>query len=183
MLSPSWLIPLRQVIQSRRKPDHLPRVAVLGIGHELNGDDAAGLMVARALSVRLGHQDRLCVIDAGAAPENQTGTVRAFRPDVVLLVDAAQMDDIPGTVRWIAWQDTTGIGASSHTLPPYMLAKFLVGELGCEVALLGLQPAQNLFDTPLSTPVAAAVEQVVGLLAEELSNSDKGGSGFVHHPD
>ncbi len=183
MLNPSWRTLLRQVILSRRKADRAPRVAVVGIGHELNGDDSAGLMVARALLARADHSDRLLVIDAGAAPENQTGVLRAFEPDLVLLVDAAQMGAEPGEVRWIAWQDTTGISASSHSLPPYMLAKFLAGDLGCEVALLGIQPAQNAFDTPLSAPVAAAVTRTAELLAAELLPSDMGGSSLVHHPD
>ena len=40
-------------------------------------------------------------MEAGPAPENFTGPLRRFRPDLVLLVDAAQMDAEPGTIGWL----------------------------------------------------------------------------------
>lgn len=140
----------------------------MGVGHELNGDDVAGLLVVRALESRLAAQDRLFVLDAGAAPENQTGALRVFKPDLVLMVDAAQMNESPGTVRWLDWRDTTGISASTHTLPPYMLATFITAEFGCEMALIGIQPASNLVDSPVSPVVSQAVADIVDELTGTL---------------
>lgn len=163
----SWLLPIKQTLASL--PDQPPRVAVVGVGHDLNGDDAAGLAVARALRRRLADQDRLVVIEAGIAPENCTGALRVFRPHLVLLVDAAQMGDPPGSVRWVPWQDTTGVSATTHTLPLYMLGKFLAADLGCDVALLGLQPFANEFDTPLSSGMQTVIDSVVNDLHAVLS--------------
>lgn len=161
MSKPSWKTKLNQKTASLWRSDSLFRVAVVGIGHELNGDDAAGIIVARELAPSLANVDRLLVIDAGPAPENVTGSLRAFRPALVLLVDAAQMNEDPGTVRWLDWQETTGLSASTHTLPLHMLALYLTTELGCEVAVIGIQPFSNLFDEPLSPVVQLAVEDVV----------------------
>jgi hydrogenase maturation protease HycI len=143
------------------------RVAVVGIGHELRGDDAAGVLIARSLQRRSQDQagDRLLAIDGGMAPENVVGVLRRFGPDLVLLVDAAQMGDAPGTVVWLAWQDAEGIGASTHAFPVALLAGYLVGELGCTVALLGIQPADTSLDAPLSPGVRQAVDTVVRQLA------------------
>lgn len=163
----SWLLPIRQTLTSL--PDQPPRVAVVGVGHDLNGDDSAGLAVARALKRRLADQDWLTVIEAGIAPENCTGALRLFRPHLVLLVDAAQMGEPPGSVRWVPWQDTTGISATTHTLPLYMLGKFLTADLGCDVALLGLQPFANEFDTPLSSGMQTVIDGVVNDLHAVLS--------------
>jgi hydrogenase 3 maturation protease len=160
MSKPSWKTKLNQKTASLRQSDALFRVAVIGIGHELNGDDAAGIMVARRLTPLLANVDRLCVIDAGPAPENVTGSLREFRPTLVLLVDAAQMNEEPGTVRWLDWQETTGLSASTHTLPLHMLAMYLTTELGCEVAVIGIQPFNNLFDEPLSPVVHNAVNEI-----------------------
>ena len=62
-------------------------------------------MVAQALQEVMGgarSADRdgsfLC-LSAGAAPENCTGLLRRFRPDLVLLVDAAEMGEAAGAVR------------------------------------------------------------------------------------
>ncbi len=171
MSIPSWQEWLSQTLKRLSLVDRLPRVALLGVGNELNGDDAAGLLVARALQVRLAGIDRLLVIDAGPAPENQTGTLRRFQPDLVILVDAAQMNEEPGTVRWLRWQDTTGLSASTHTLPPYMLAQYVTSELGCDMALIGIQPLSNLFEGPLSPIIQQAVESVVEVLAAGLASS------------
>lgn len=158
MSLPSWESSLKQALNrlSRERP---LRLAVLGIGHELRGDDAAGLMVARGLR-SLSHE-RLLVVEAEHAPENHTGSVRRFVPTLVLLVDAAQMNEPPGTIRWLSISDITGMSASTHTMPPHMLARFLQAELGCEVALIGIQPGNITIGVGLSMGVETAVATVV----------------------
>lgn len=151
------------------------RVAIVGIGNELNGDDAAGVLAARALMraqpgeapLRAG----VLVIDGGPAPESFTGPLRRFAPALVILIDAAEMGAAPGTARVFDWQDAAGLSASTHTMPPSMLAKFLMLELGCRVALVGIQPQRLDFDAPLSEPVREAVEQVAARLRQFLDES------------
>jgi hydrogenase 3 maturation protease len=143
-------------------------VAILGVGQRLNGDDAAGIAVANALHPLVAVDPRALVIDAGPAPENCTGTLRKFQPALVIIVDAAQMDLQPGEVRWLDWRDTHGLSASTHTLPLHMLAKFLTLDLGCEVALIGIQPAYNTVDAPLSEPVQQTVTEIVRDLSAAL---------------
>ena len=172
-ISPScWknsLIPILSLEQSPRK-NELPRVAIVGIGNEFNGDDAAGVLVARKLSTRECSDDagHVLVIEAGQAPENITGELRRFQPQVVLLIDAAQVDADPGEVVWIPWETTTGMSASSHSLPLSMLARYLTLEFNCSVHLLGIQPAQNESNGNVSPEVYAAVEDICQTLCEAL---------------
>jgi hydrogenase 3 maturation protease len=189
----AWLNSLARTLARLQPPDRPPRVAVVGMGHELRGDDAAGVAVAQALQSRLAGLQTcevftplrfaseafrktpqvsatppVIVIDAGPAVENFTGPLRRFGPDLVLLIDAAQMDEAPGAVRWLAWQETDGLSASTHTLPPRVLAQYLTSELGCEVALVGVQPADTTMGAPLSQAAQAAVHAVAQALAEML---------------
>jgi len=106
------------------------------------------------------------VISAGPAPENYTGPLRRFQPDLVILVDAADMGEAPGTVRCLACEETTGLSASTHTLPPYVLAHYLTASLGCQVILLGIQPA----DTSIGKPLSPTVRQAVVAVAQGLAN-------------
>ena len=117
------------------------------------------MLVARALSERLAtaHTDRLLVLAAGQAPENATGALRRFAPDLLLLVDAAEMGEIPGTICWIEMKDISGVSASTHSLPLSMLLKYLSLELGCQVVLLGIQPGSNEFKESTSPAVLRAV--------------------------
>jgi hydrogenase 3 maturation protease len=167
MSKPCWQAMLSRTMNRAKAGAPLPRVAIVGMGHELRGDDAAGLAVARALQATLGGDERVLAIDAGPAPESQTGPLRRFRPDVVLFVDAAQMDESPGVIRWLPVHETSGLSASTHTYPLDVLATFLTGELACEVALIGIQPAEDNISAPLTPQVAEAVSAIVSVLAEE----------------
>ncbi len=141
-----------------------PRVAILGIGNELNGDDAAGVWVVRELAARLTATPGVLLIDGGVAPENYTGPLRRFQPDLVLEIDAAHLEEAPGTTRWIDWREADGLSASTHTLPPSVLAGYLISELGCQVSLIGIQPASLELSDPLSPDVERAVRQLADAL-------------------
>jgi len=134
------------------------RLSVIGIGNEFGGDDGAGLEVIRRLKAILPDQYQL--IEAGTAPENVTGAVRRFQPNQILLIDAADFGSEPGEISFLDWADTTGFGASTHSLPLKVFAGYLDDQLHCQVSLLGIQPASLSFDAPLSGPVERAVQKI-----------------------
>jgi hydrogenase 3 maturation protease len=148
-------------------------VAVVGIGQELNGDDAAGVRVARALlkRQRAGRSDAprpapfsLLVVEAAHAPENCIGAIRRFSPDLVILVDAAEMGDPPGTIRWLDWRDAGSLGVSTHTLSLNMMAEYLAADLACDIGVIGIQAN----DTSLGAPVSPAVRRAVASICRGL---------------
>jgi hydrogenase 3 maturation protease len=167
-----WPSMLEQKLQrlSQLQPERAQRVAIVGIGNELNGDDAAGVWVARKLQEVFGRvaDSPVLIVDAGTAPENVTGALRKFAPALVLLIDAAQLNEPPGTIGWLDWRDTTGISAVTHGLPLHVIAEYLITEIGCEMALIGIQPRSTAFDTPLSPEVLLAVDEVVQTLRAAL---------------
>jgi hydrogenase 3 maturation protease len=165
-----WQTSLKASLARLKRPERRVRMAVVGIGHELCGDDAAGVRIASILNQLAVGNDSLLAVEAGPAPENFTGTLRRFGPDLILLVDAALMDAEPGTVRWLDWREASGISASTHTLPLHMLAAFLTDDLGCEVALAGIQPEQTFADAPLTPRVQAAADEMARQLAESMQS-------------
>lgn len=178
ILQPCWkdfLTPLLSPGMDPLKSEAL-RVAIVGIGNEFNGDDAAGVLLARKLSARECGADagHVLVIEAGQAPENITGELRRFQPQVVLLIDAAQVNAEPGEIVYIPWETTSGMSASSHSLPLSMLARYLTLEFGCQVHLIGIQPAQNEPGAPLSPPVRAAVDDIADTLCQSLFSAVAG---------
>ena len=119
-------------------------------------------------------QGQLLWIEAGLAPENFTGPLRRFGAQLVLLVDAAEMGAPAGTIRLLDWQDTTGFGPSTHIQPLSTLAEYLGAEMGCQVVLLGIQPARLDFDSPLSAPVRRAVTRLAAGIAELFPGAGEG---------
>ncbi len=150
-------------------------MAVVGVGQELNGDDAAGVQGrAGALADDSGPGGATLPgpfrfpswwSRAAHAPENCTGAIRRFAPDLVILVDAAEMGDPPGTIRWLDWHEAVGLDASTHSLPPSMVARYLAAELSCEVALIGIQVQDTSLGAGISPPVRRAIRSVTRGLA------------------
>jgi hydrogenase 3 maturation protease len=152
------------------------RLAVLGVGNELRSDDAAGVFVARHVLeptgkngvARLGG-DQVLILEGGIAPESQTGPLRRFPPDLVLLVDAAQMNEPPGSVRCFSAAEIAGLTTSTHTLPLHVLCRYLEEELNAGVALIGIQPATTELQADAAEPrLTHAVATAVAEVAAEL---------------
>lgn len=141
----------------------MPRIAVLGVGNLLRSDDAAGILVARALSQRdcATNPNHVLILQAGPAPENRTGDLRKFAPDVILIADAADMGEMPGAIRWIAEDEIDGMSASTHSLPLSMLIHYLKLELNCKVRILGIQVGSNEVGQNISPEVMQAVNEIV----------------------
>ncbi len=158
----SWEDSLEQTLTRLKQKRDTPRLVILGIGNELHGDDGAGPIIAQRLAASelLAGRDDLLILNGAQAPESMTGPIRRFSPDLILFVDIALMAQEPGAICWLPWQDTAGLSASSHTLPPYMLAQYLTSELDCEVALLGIQPASANLGDFLSPPVQQAADNI-----------------------
>jgi len=133
------------------------RLAVLGVGSEHCGDDAAGLLTARLLKCHVQDNPKVLVLETGPTPENFTSVIRNFNPDLVLILDAAQFGGKPGEIRCIQISDIGGVSASTHTLPLEILAKYLEVEIGCETVLLGIQPRSIEYGARLSSKVAQSV--------------------------
>ena len=78
---------LEKFLKNRLK--EASRVAILAIGSEFRGDDAAGLLVAENLKKLLKVSSRKFKVFIGAtAPENLTGDIKRFNPSHILLVDS-----------------------------------------------------------------------------------------------
>lgn len=165
----SWKKLLKESLNRAALTPHA-RIAILGIGNELNGDDAAGVWLVRRLKSLLPNTPKLLLLDCGQVPENAISALRQLQPSLVLMLDAADFGGFPGEVRWIDPQDTSGFSASSHSLPFSVLSRYLVNEFNCEVVLVGIQPVSLEFDAGLSSQVkngcATLQKELVSLLSD-----------------
>lgn len=148
------------------------RLAIVGIGSELRSDDAAGVLIARRLASRLPPRSNVLILDAGAVPESFTGPLRRFQPSMVLLVDSANLGLEPGQTGLLEWHESGGLSAGTHTLPVAVVAQYLHNEIGCQVFLLGIQPASLDFLGGLTPAVRKAVDGVVNSVMKWLKGAE-----------
>ena len=138
-----------------------PRIALVGVGNTLRGDDGVGVLLVRDLIEFFEESSNVFIIEAGSAPENITGYLRNFEPDFILFIDAAQMGKGPGEVGIWSYSECGGNQISTHGLPLSLLCAYLEAEMGCTIAVLGIQPFDIGFERQISEQVAQAFGEVV----------------------
>ena len=145
------------------------RLAILGVGNERKGDDAAGVLcVALILRMLTALRPDVLIINGGEAPENETGRIRKFKPSHVLVIDAGLGGQAPGTIFFVDPQAVSVDDLSTHHLPLSLLLRYLEVSLECRVICLAIEPRLVEMGRGLSDEVkrgvAALAERVVGLL-------------------
>jgi len=150
---------------------------VLGIGNRLGGDDAAGTCVVDILNPALSalsagqHRNKdllpteIMAIDVGTAPESYTSVIRQRRPDLLILVDAADMGLHPGVLRAITPEKISILSFSTHNIP---LSTFIsyVEEFCGEILLVGVQPEQTEMGSGISMTVRKSVRKLAEAILE-----------------
>lgn len=151
----------------------------MGVGSELRGDDAIGLMVVRRLQAQRKSASRLArsqrpalkIISGGTAPENFTGAIRQFQPSHLLIIDAADLGRKPGAVAVLSPKQSQGISFATHRLPLTLLVDYLAQNRPLSAWIIGIQPHDLAYGRPLSPPVAAAARRCVQALKAALGKA------------
>jgi hydrogenase 3 maturation protease len=131
---------------------------LLTVGNGMMGDDGAGALLSQMLCEH--PLENWTVLHGGSAPENVVHRVREMETERVLVVDAADMDLPPGSIRLVRTDRLEDpFLMTTHTLPLTFLIESL-REFVPHVELLGIQPGIIAFGFPMSEEVRNAVEQV-----------------------
>ncbi|MEW6216785.1 MAG: hydrogenase 3 maturation endopeptidase HyCI [Candidatus Bipolaricaulota bacterium] len=134
--------------------------AILGIGNPLRRDDGVGLWVAEKMR-GTGWE----VIAAGQSVENALGIVLRRSPDLLVVVDAAEMGLPPGSVRCLPLDQSERMLGSTHALPLPFLLSTVRDRVG-EIVLVGIQPADRSLGEGLTSEVCMGADNLVALLVE-----------------
>jgi len=138
------------------------KTVIVGVGNELKGDDAAGVLAARQLKGRVGAD----VFDAGTAPENYIQAVVEKSPQVLLVIDAVDFTGEPGDTRLLKPSQLNGISTSTHTFSPALLIDAIKKQIDVTVWFVGIQPFQTSMGQAPSKQVNKAVKTVVSKLLD-----------------
>ncbi len=171
-LKDSWQASLSRVLAATNNGKAPFRLAIVGIGNELNGDDAAGVLVARKLTPALQGSSSIKVFEAGQALENITGALIRFHPDAVLFVDALSIDELPGSIHMLDWRLSQGFTAGTHSLPLGVVVRYLLHEHPCQVYLLGIQVSDTTPGVPVTPEVMKSIHTLRKSILSALSFSD-----------
>jgi len=148
-------------------------VVVIGVGSELRGDDAFGVLAARELASAIGDSaDGVEVLEGGVAPENLAERAARGSPRTVVLVDAADFDGEPGELRLVDPEELGwSLGGGTHAPSLELLATYLKERCGARTVMLAAQPASTEFGTEISPELEAAASRAAEALRRALAAS------------
>ena len=149
------------------------RVCFLGVGTELCHDDVAGLYLIDQLAARLNipvneANGNLLLVSGGPAPENFSGLIREFHPDLLVVIDAAFLELPAGSFQLLPEESAAGLSFSTHMLPLPMLLSYLKLACGCGSCLVGIQPATTEQGIGMSEQVRQGAELLAELFEQAL---------------
>ena len=139
------------------------RVLVLGVGSDLRGDDAAGVIIAEEIEKK--KIPNITTLLGGTAPENLTGEIKRLKPSHLIIIDAADLNEAPGTIKLIRMDQIGGLSFSTHALPMKMMVDFILQDITCEVYFIAIQPKSLAFGAVVSSEVKEAIKTVVESLS------------------
>ncbi|MFA5778841.1 MAG: hydrogenase maturation peptidase HycI [Elusimicrobiota bacterium] len=145
-------------------PADKKNLLIVGIGNSLKGDDGAGPEIIKRLQKK--GQVPFSLLDAGSAPENYTKTIKDFKPETIIFIDAVEMKETPGTVKIIDEKNISSGYFTTHNMPLNLFLDYIKEETKAKIIFIGIQPKSTRFGEGLSAPVQKAVEKLVdGIIA------------------
>lgn len=126
------------------------KVLILGIGNTLRSDDGAGSLLASRIRDKVPY----IVYDAGPNPENYLGKIIKDKPDVIVILDAADFGGKPGELREMEIEGLKATNLfSTHNAPISLTINYLQNNLKVDIITLLIQPKTITFGDKLSREV------------------------------
>lgn len=152
---------MREELERRLKG----RVALVGVGNAMWADDGAGPALIHRLEGKL----PALLVDGGEVPEHYWGTIVAYRPQAVIVIDAIDWGGDPGSVALLDTVQKTGPPLSTHRIPLNLFLDLVRIGTGADVFVLGIQPKVLVLHGAMSPEVQRTVELMESLFTDILA--------------
>ncbi len=136
---------------------------IMGIGNELNGDDAIGVLIVRKLKRKLKDWE---IIDAGTMPENYTSKIERLNPELLVMIDAIEDKELPpGDVKIVEPSHIGKLALSTHSIPLSVLYGYL-SQFIPKIIIIGIGIKEHIPYTSCTLPLDRVMDKVINILGE-----------------
>ncbi len=133
---------------------------LLGVGNCLRCDDGAGSFVAQHF-----HHHHWISLDGKSAPENVTSIIEKIKPQLLVIIDTAQLNLDAGHFRIIPLEKIASLQLSTHSLPLHYLIEYLTPY--CQkIIFVGIQPLLLQKGETMSPPVLKGCYKLIDRLQQ-----------------
>lgn len=151
----------------------MKRVAVIGVGNTLIGDDGVGIHVIEELR-KMQFPENILLLDCGCDLLNTLPYIG--ETELIIIIDAVKMGLKPGDIKKISLDDLEKIKIqfpSVHEInlvSSIRLAKEISEDLKkCAIILIGIEPANLSPGEGLSKEIESKIEEIKSLIIEILN--------------
>jgi len=149
----------------KQKLENAGRIAVIGVGSDLRGDDAAGIIAAQQIKKisrrKKKTSSQIKVFIGATAPENLTGEIKRFKPSHLIIIDAVDINAPPGHAAIINPEDVAGASFCTHSLPIKVTIDYLLQSLyNLQVIIIGIKPKNLAVGSNVSNKVSRTIKEV-----------------------
>jgi hydrogenase 3 maturation protease len=145
------------------------KVALVGVGHPMRGDDFVGSFIVKDLMKKL-RNSNVILFDAEDGIEWVTSKIAAFNLRHLILLDACQMNADPGEVALIRLAETSYPFFTTHGIPLKLLVSKLLPSV--ETSILAIQPGRMGLNEHLSPEVLAVANGISNFVVAALNGSE-----------
>jgi hydrogenase 3 maturation protease len=132
------------------------KILFVGIGNLLKTDDGVGVYI----SSNIISTSSISALTVEVSLENYIGKINSLNPDILVLIDCADMKEAPGTHRLIEINDLHDLTFNTHNISLKRLSEFFK----MQVYLLGIQPEKIHFGENLSYLVKQEAEKIINFI-------------------
>ena len=145
------------------------RVVIAGVGSSLRRDDRVGTEIVRSLRGKV--PPSVCLIECETVPEDFLEPIVRFKPTHVLIIDAALLEQTPGSSKLVQPDQILGGVISTHTLPLRIFCEYLAKQTNARIALLAIQPKDTSFGEGLTKELEETAEHLSDVLLKIIKDS------------
>lgn len=143
------------------------KLAIVGVGSDIMQDDKAGVDVSLSLEKKFGQENpRVRVFTTYTTPENFTKDIMDFRPDHIVIVDAADLGIKPGEIINLPIDRITDFSVGTHKLSLVMMIRFLKETFNPSFSVIAIQYKSIELGEKMTREVKFAVKKVTAFLSE-----------------
>lgn len=134
---------------------------LMGVGNELKGDDGIGNAIAREFR----HSGWLSLA-CETVPENFAAVVKKERPELLVIVDAAELGLPAGEFRLLPKDKLNSVSFGTHAMPLHLLVSHLQKYAG-KILFIAVQPDKMQLGEKISADVKKSKKKIIGILRKK----------------
>jgi hydrogenase 3 maturation protease len=129
------------------------KILFVGIGNVLKKDDGVGVYI----SLKIKNRGLVSSLTVEASIENYIGKIVTLNPDILILIDCAEMKLPAGAFRLMTLSQIEDLTFNTHNISLKRLSEFFT----MEVYILGIQPENIDFGENISYLVKEVADKII----------------------